>query len=243
MSDLIRPEVAHAINGVPGRLFALRIPPAHWKAGTFGNQTWVSEARPIKGYGSEATLRVFMRFDDNCRNGHNDFAITAEVRQPGARDVVACGCLHDDIAKVFPELAPLVKWHLSSTAGPMHYVANTVYHAAQHGATHAWVYFTGAVDPLGIGDTKERLVGYVKTSEAKKAEGQPSYRVEWDAKTVKVANLGHARSCAVWPDATDEQLCADEATLTAALAARLPALLADFRNDMEAVGFLWSSAP
>jgi hypothetical protein len=71
-----------------------------------------------------------MRFDDQCKNGHNDFAITAEVREPGRRDVSACGCLHDDIAAVFPELAPLIRWHLVGTDGPMHYIANTLYFAS-----------------------------------------------------------------------------------------------------------------
>jgi hypothetical protein len=29
----------------------------------------------------------------------------------------------------FPELAPFLKWHLCSTDGPLHYIANTRYHA------------------------------------------------------------------------------------------------------------------
>jgi hypothetical protein len=186
-------------------------------------------------------MQVDIRFDDDCRNGHNTFAITAEVRRPGGRDIEAGGCTHDVIVKVFPELAPLIRWHLVSTDGPMHYIANTVYHAQQNGPTHAWVYFTGGIDPLKIGATKERLLSYAKADEARKAEGQPGYRVEWDEKTSKVRNLDHARSCAVWPDATDEELCADKATLTAALEARLPALLAEFRTDMEAAGFMWEA--
>lgn len=127
MSDIIRNETAHAINGVPGRLFTLRRPPAPWKAGTFANQTWASERRPIDGYGKGAALQVNIRFDDTCKNGHNDFAITGEVRISGRRDCEARGCLHDDIAQVFPELAHLIKWHLSSTDGPTHYVSNACY--------------------------------------------------------------------------------------------------------------------
>ncbi len=37
------------------------------------------------------------------------------------------GCIHGEIAKHFPELAPFIKWHLCSSDGPLHYVANTVY--------------------------------------------------------------------------------------------------------------------
>jgi hypothetical protein len=81
-----------------------------------------------------------------------------EDSRPARRAFLQCGrrhgaqCLHDEIAKAFPELAKYIKWHLCSTDGPMHYVANTVFHADEHGPTHAWVYFTGQADPLGIGD-------------------------------------------------------------------------------------------
>jgi uncharacterized protein Usg len=85
---------------------------------------------PIEGYGKGAALWVTIRFDDECGNGHNTFAITGDVRVPRKRDIVAGGCLHDEIAKVFPELEKFIKWHLCATDGPMHYVANTVYHAS-----------------------------------------------------------------------------------------------------------------
>ena len=39
------------------------------------------------------------------------------------------------------------------------------------------------------------------------------------------ATFAAARSCAIWPDATDEQLCAEPDVLKAALLARLPALM------------------
>lgn len=43
------------------------------------------------------------------------------------------GCLHDSIAKHFPELAPAIKWHLCNlTTGPMHYVENAVYWYEKH---------------------------------------------------------------------------------------------------------------
>lgn len=245
MDNILRPEQAHSINGVPGRLFVLRIPPAPWKPGTFANQTWISEQRPIKGYGAGAFIQVEIRFDDECRNGHNTFAMTAEVRIPRRRDIEAGGCLHDEIAKVFPGLAHLIRWHLVSTDGPIHYVANTVYRASGHGPTRAWVYFNGpsASDPLGLGNdgVKERLLGYLDADKARAADGQPGYRVKWDEETIKVQELDYARSSAVWPEATDEQLCAPKEELTAALNARLPALMQAFRADIEATGFVWEA--
>lgn len=39
------------------------------------------------------------------------------------------GMLHREVVKHFPELAPLIPFHLSSEDGPMHYVANAIYWA------------------------------------------------------------------------------------------------------------------
>lgn len=245
MSTILRTEQAHAINSVPGRLQNVIAWP---HLPTIASQKWISELRPIKGFGTNGQMQVEIRFDDNCKNGHESFAITANVWTAESRrqrdDIAAGGCMHDDIAKVFPELAPFIRWHLFDARGPMHYVANTVYHAKENGPTHAWVYFKGpkASDPLALGDdgVTERLLGYLKAEEACKADGQPGYRVKWDERTVKVRNLEYARSSACWPEATDEQLCAPAAELTAALEARLPALLAEFRAAVTGAGFIWS---
>jgi len=201
--------------------------------------------------GKARTIIAQVRYDDQCGNGHNSFAITGEtytgehrsgestVKHESGRTLWldSCGCIHDKIAKHFPQLAPLIKWHLFDATGPMHYVANTIYHADEHGPTHAWVYFTGQNDPLEIGESKERLLGYMTVPDARKAEGQPGYRVQWDEKTVKTRNLDHARSSAVWPDATDEDLTAPG--LKERLEARLPQLLVEFRAAVESLGFTY----
>jgi hypothetical protein len=83
--------------------------------------------KPITGWGKGMLIKAEVRFDDQCGNGHNTFAITGEIYKPGRRDCEACGMLHKEIAEHFPELAPFIKWHLTSTDGPMHYVANTLY--------------------------------------------------------------------------------------------------------------------
>ena len=88
-------------------------------------------------YGEPSFMNVEVRYDDECGNGHNSFAITADIRPVDhRRGGGAGGCLHDEVAKHFPELAPFIKWHLCSSDGPMHYIANTVY-------KHAWL--TGIV--------------------------------------------------------------------------------------------------
>ena len=192
--------------------------------------------------GREYVLIAKVRYDDECGNGHNTFSITGEIwrakqGQPIGRDCESCGCIHEDIAKRFPELAPHIKWHSTTSDGPMHYIANTVYHAQSYGPQYAWVYYTGPQDPLGIEGTKERCVGYVKADTARAAEGQPGYRVVWDEETAKEANLDHARSTAVWPDATDADLLAPG--LEARLQARLPRLIEEFRTAIESLGFVY----
>lgn len=89
-------------------------------------QRFITESRPAPWYEPGAKIRAELRFDDECGNGHNTFAITAGVVTARGRDL-AGGCLHDDIARAFPELAPLIQWHLVSTDGPMHYIANTLH--------------------------------------------------------------------------------------------------------------------
>lgn len=91
----------------------------------------ISDAKLRQEYGNLALMVATVRYDDQCNNGHNTFSITGDIflsRAGRARKSIACGCLHDDITRLFPELAPHVKWHLTSSDGPMHYIANTVYH-------------------------------------------------------------------------------------------------------------------
>ena len=132
--------------------------------------------------GQQYKITAEVRFDDECKNGHKAFSITGEILRKarnGRWEFDSCGQIQDDIAKHFPDLVPYFKWHLCSTDGPLHYLANTLY----------WV-----------------------------SEG----------------NIEAARSAAIWPDATLEQLQDEEQ-----LKARLPGLLAEFRAAVESLGFEW----
>lgn len=197
-------------------------------------------------HGQTFRITADVRYDDQCKNGHNTFSVTGtidEKRGNGRWVDYAGGCIHEEIAKHFPKLAPFIKWHLCNADGPMYYVDNTLYHAKQNGPTHAWVYYIGAAptDPLGMGDDsiRKRLLGYIERDKAVKAEGQIGYTVEWDDKTAKERNLDAARDSAVWPDATDADLTQPPEALKAALLTRLPALLAEFRTAVESLGFKW----
>lgn len=115
-------EYAHSINGVDGRML-----PRHIRDASLG--TWSAQVWKASRQRDGQRLTVTLRFDDECGNGHNSFSIVADhdVFERGKWRDFAGGCLHDEIREWFPELAPLIPWHLTSTDGPMHYVANTLY--------------------------------------------------------------------------------------------------------------------
>jgi hypothetical protein len=193
--------------------------------------------------GQRNLIVATVRFDDQCKNGHSSFSITAvlyELRDDGLVGVIASGCLHDGVREHLPELAPYLKWHLCSTEGPMHYVANTVYHAGDrdhHGLRK------GEVKQLRDGQTHLPAwilddVPFEKKhvdSLDKPAPITLEYRPWCRVGEGKDRDLAAARSCAIWPDATDEELIAPG--LEERLQARLPGLLAEFRAAMESLGF------
>jgi hypothetical protein len=174
-------------------------------------------------YSDEYTLKVVIRYDDECGNGHNTFSITSQD-----------GCTHDLIASLCPDLAHLIKWHLCSSDGPMHYIANTLYHADEHGPDSAYVYEY----PREVAGVKIREKCLVSTSLDKAQEMVDEcpdllYLVVKED-TAKVANLEYARSSAIAPNATIEQLRDKQWLMD-----RLPALLEEFRADIETLGFVW----
>ena len=116
------------VLGVPGRLKARTIC-RKTVVGCWEQQAWISERRTATVDGEKVLMHAEIRFDDECHNGHNTFAITGHgwYDRFKAHDWDFGGCCHEMIAKVFPELEPLIQWHLVSSDGPMHYPANTLY--------------------------------------------------------------------------------------------------------------------
>lgn len=276
--------------------------------------------------GTRKTIIVEVRFDDNCKNGHNDFCVTGTIYNPklGIRAddrIERCGRCDEEIAKHFPELAHLQRWNLVSTDGPMHYPGNALYHASNRdhngklkGEPWAWdnvAYMGNSPFPVKISNEKflawmkaridflvstpksnpawhpfeveairhERndepgthqysdnytLVGFEArwatcpftdplTAEAwataldahvdslRKPNGSAYIRFDKIPTLFsegKKRELDYARSCAIWPEATDEQLCLPREELKALLDARLPALMVECKRDIEAAGFMW----
>lgn len=231
-------EIRHVILGVDGLLTRIER-----SDGLFSSQTW--EARRTRDNDS---LTVTLRFDDQCRNGHMDFSATATLREKGIK--TAGGRCHELIVEWFPELAPLTKWHLVGTNYPMHYIANTVYHASDR---DHWGLRKGEKKPVrkgGTGPITWRLViddtlpkEIESETEPKAGVAQFHYEAWCHVGEGKAREFDHARSSAVWPEATDEQLSVSTEELTAALTARFPALMAAFKTDMvDVCGFEWREA-
>lgn len=158
--------------GVPGTLVSV---PRDDKL--FKMQRWTSERRKgLDERGDIILIHAEVRFDDECGNGHNSFAVTGYgwYGRYKAKDWDFGGCCHDNIAKMFPELAHLIKWHHASSDGPMYYIANTVYHAGDRdhrglrkGEPYAWshgVQFGNSPITVKLGDR------FAKWLEAAKVE-------------------------------------------------------------------------
>ena len=174
-------------------------------------------------------LTAIVRFDDECGNGHNAFSITGAY----SGRLTSFGCLHDLIAEHFPGLAPFIKWHLCSTDGPLHYIANTIFHASNR---DAW----GTQKGEQRKDRSGQLMWEFKSPAKTRQCGlQPNYCGRWAPirGEGKERDLDAARQAAIWPDATDDELTSPE--LPDLLQARLPGLLADFRQAIEGLGLKW----
>ena len=200
--------------------------------------------------GTQYRIVAHVRYDDQCGNGHNSFAITATIdRKAGGRWMDdSGGCCHDEVAKHFPELAPFIKWHLTSSGGPMHYAGNVVYLA---GDRDCYGLRKGEFKQARAGKSGKllwhlQLVHTVCPDTCIGADEKPADVVlKWEPVNVggkdvgegKERELDAARRCAVWPEATDEELTAPG--LEKRLADRLPALMAAFKADIEKLGFVY----
>lgn len=74
---------------------------------------------------------IEIRLDDECKNGHIDFAITAMAwyKSNKTTECDCCGCMHDEILKIRPDLKPFIDLHLCDRKGvPMYAIENGFYY-------------------------------------------------------------------------------------------------------------------
>jgi hypothetical protein len=99
--------------------------------------------------------KIKIRLSDDCRNGHEDFSITADVDEKDARGIWRermCGCCHEHILTLRPDLKPFVDLHLSAWQGvPMHAMAD------------AWYWFAG-IFPDNLGEKYTGATGSSRKS-------------------------------------------------------------------------------
>lgn len=88
-----------------------------------------------KQIGTNKKIYVDIRLDGECKNGHQDFAITGNIYDSliskSDRYYESGGCIHDEILKHFPEFKIFIDLHLCDYKGaPMYAVENGFYHLA-----------------------------------------------------------------------------------------------------------------
>jgi hypothetical protein len=207
------------------------------------NQVKTYGPKQFRILGDKGLFRITaeVRYDDRCGNGRNSFAITGTITRNS--HYYSGGCLHQEIAKHFPELAPFIKFHLFDTTGPMHYVANACYLAGDR--DHNGL-LAGEFKQIRNGRTgqlcwrlkaKHSDVSNIIDADEKPAPVTFEYEPVGHVGEGKARDLDGARRIACWPDATDEELMADD--LKDKLLARLPALLVEFRAAVESLGFTY----
>ncbi len=85
----------------------------------------------VQAKGQKLRVDVSLSLNDECKNGHQDFAITANLYERSGsrwRDAGG-GCCHEEILKAFPEFKIFVDLHLCDYLGnPMYADANGFYH-------------------------------------------------------------------------------------------------------------------
>jgi hypothetical protein len=123
----------------------------------FGPRRFHKDGKPYN-----ITAEVY--HDDACRNGHNSFSVTGVIASAYRPDSPhMCGCIHDRIEKHFPELRPLIPFHLFNTEdGPLFYEANALYWAGHSKALLAneanypanWEHFKHTVG-WGLGPSRD----------------------------------------------------------------------------------------
>ena len=95
------------------------------------NNLTYAKSLTVNGY----IYNVKIRLNDECKNGHQDFAITGNIyriERNGRRVWESGGCLHDMIVDKFPQFKIFIDLHLCDYNGvPIHCIANMFYHIKQ----------------------------------------------------------------------------------------------------------------
>lgn len=158
------------------------------------------------------------------------------------RGFISGGCNLELIAKEFPKLKTLCKFHLCSTEGPMHYIANTLYFISnrdhngllkgetrqiKNGKTGLLCWHLVALDS----DNNE--IDLYTLNKSVDSNSQPvctynlTYRPWNRIGEGKEPDLNAARNFAIWPEAYFDDFTEEK------LRARLPFLIQELKTESE----------
>ncbi len=84
---------------------------------------------PWRNLDAKTRIRATYGLQRLSGNSEGYLSVTGETEEFSGRwREASCGCLHELIAKAFPELVDLIPFHLTNESGiPMHYEANALY--------------------------------------------------------------------------------------------------------------------
>ena len=204
-------------------------------------------------------IEAWVHWDDPCAVGYNSLRVSATIYRKARNgrwvEHVADASM-PEIVRWLPQLEPLQKWWQGDAVSPMGYYdavycagdrdisggragepALTEYYVGfSHGGgileSALCTFFDGKPIPERFGTKRE-----AKTA-AKKCGGTVSEHVT-ARYSGKARDLEAARRLAHWPEAKDRTLTQDPKRLRRRLEQRLPAVMAEFRKDIEAVGLKW----
>ena len=112
-----------------------------------------TKSKEYSDHGRKFRIIATYGIDYEFARQHNQapyFSITCQIDSKTTRGwrESGGGADHKAIVKHFPELAPLVKWHLAGSEGPMHYPANPKYWWEQWKGISRWERRPYDPDPL-----------------------------------------------------------------------------------------------
>lgn len=199
----------------------------------------------------EGYFKVTMKLQ--CFSGQAPyFSVTYELNENKNftdRGFIIGGSNQEEIAKVFPECAKYMRWHLFSLGkGPIHYVSNSLYHASDrdcHGLLKgekrqlkdrktglpSWQLV--AVNKVtGEEISRYDLVHSIDSETQPECDYTLEYRPWCRIGEGKEPDLEAARRCALWPEAELSDFTEEK------LLMRLPALVHEFNQDMLELGLI-----
>lgn len=203
--------------------------------------------------GVRCRITVHIEYKLLSGNKYPYFAITGDIREHyghGWREGSG-GCIHEDIAKRFPEYAHLIPFHLWGPDARTQ-VGNAVYLGNDrdcwglrkgekrqiiNGRTGkpSWVLIADS-SPCTDFEYKEYGSNYFDGDEPPKTVPVMKW-VPWcRVGEGKEPDFDAARRCANWPDATEEDIMSED--FAQKIIARLPALYEEFRKHLRTLGLV-----